>query len=164
MVTAELTVEKIWTILREIPDPEIPVLSLVDLNVVKRVDVSATDGVRVELRPTFSGCPAIDLMKRQIHDVLTSRGVEHVSVEVDLASPWSTDDMGEEAKERLRAFGIAPPPRKGRDIGAALRLPVPCPHCGSEGTHLDSAFGSTLCKQLFVCDACHQPFERFKPL
>ncbi len=164
MVSVEISEEKIWTILGEIPDPEIPVLSLVDLNIIKAVECSDREGVTIHLRPTFSGCPALDLMRTQVKSVLESRGIDRVTVRVDISSPWSTDDIPETARQRLLEYGIAPPPMKNGDIERALALPVACPHCGSESTHLDSAFGSTLCKQMFVCDSCRQPFERFKPL
>lgn len=164
MVTTDITIGKVWDILREIPDPEIPVLTIVDLNVVKKVEISEEDGVVIHLRPTFSGCPALDLMRTQVLHVLRDRGVERVAVHVDMSSPWSTDDIPESARQKLLEFGIAPPPMKSGGIEAALARPVECPHCGSDRTRMDSAFGSTLCKQLFVCDACRQPFERFKPL
>jgi ring-1,2-phenylacetyl-CoA epoxidase subunit PaaD len=164
MVETEMTVAKVWEILSEIPDPEIPVLSLVDLNIVKKVELDDADGTHIYIRPTFSGCPALDLMRTQVQDVLTSRGAPNVTVHVDHTSRWSTNDIPDEARERLRSFGIAPPPKLDGDLEEALSRPVACPHCDSEQTELDSAFGSTLCKQMFVCRSCRQPFERFKPM
>ena len=157
------TKQAVWDLLRSIPDPEIPVVSLVDLEIVTEVRVLGT-GVDVTLRPTFSGCPALTFMKDEVVRVLTENGYSPVHVNVDHTKRWSTNDLGPDVRERLRAIGIAPPPQMGESLVAALELPVACPHCGAASTTLESSFGSTLCKQIFYCQSCRQSFERFKPL
>lgn len=155
--------EKVWEILRTVPDPEIPVISLVDLGVVRSVRLEGK-GVEVIIRPTFSGCPAMEHMRAEVDRALREEGYAPVKVTVDRTSIWSTNELNESARQRLTTIGIAPPPKATGDLAADLAHPVACPHCGSGDTHLDSAFGSTLCKQIFRCRSCRQSFERFKPL
>lgn len=155
--------DKVWEILRTVPDPEIPVISLVDLGVVRSVRVEG-GGVEVVIRPTFSGCPAMEHMRAEVERALREEGYESVKVTVDRTGVWSTNELKESARRRLSAIGIAPPPVTTGDLAADLARPVTCPQCGSGDTQLDSAFGSTLCKQIFRCRSCRQSFERFKPL
>ena len=163
-VTARhITEEQVWDALREVMDPEIPVLSLVDLHVVRSVEVQENK-VKVVITPTFSGCPALDHMKGEIHEKLTELGVEHIDVVVNRSLSWSTDLLDDSAKSKLRSFGVAPPPTRQENLSITLSLPVECPFCGSSHTNLESPFGPTLCKQIFYCDNCRQSFERFKPL
>ena len=159
----ERTVDRVWELLRTIPDPEIPVISLVDLRVVTDVRVSGS-AVDVVLRPTFSGCPALEHMREEVGRVLRADGFDPIRVTVDLTRSWTTDDLDASTRERLRGIGIAPPPMRSHDLAFDLAAPVSCPHCGSAETTLDSAFGSTLCKQIFFCRSCRQSFDRFKPL
>ncbi len=159
----EGTEERIWKALKKIQDPEIPVLSLVDLNVIRGVRLEQGHVV-VTMTPTFAGCPAMEQMKSDVIDSLRSLGFEQTRIEVVLAPSWSTDTLSEEAKERLRVFGIAAPPARTGSLEATLQLPVPCPFCKSVSTTLESPFGATLCKQIFYCNDCRQSFERFKPL
>lgn len=153
----------IWQELGKITDPEIPVLTLVEMQVIRSVAVSE-DGVKVVISPTFVGCPAMEHMKGEIQSVLAALGCENVSIETTFTPPWSTDMLEPEVKEKLRAFGIAPPPKNEGELVAVLQLPVACPFCNSTHTHLDSPFGATLCKQIYYCDNCRQSFERFKPI
>lgn len=157
------SVEDVWKALAEVQDPEIPVLSLVDLNVIRDVKV---DGSLVDVRlvPTFAGCPAMDAMKRDVERRLAEMGFGEVHVQVDRTASWSTEDLSQEAADKLRSFGIAPPPSQGPSLKDTLSKPVPCPFCKSLDTHPDGEFGSTLCKQYFLCNSCRQSFERFKPL
>jgi ring-1,2-phenylacetyl-CoA epoxidase subunit PaaD len=158
-----LTVNDIRSALHEVKDPEIPVLSLVDLNVVR--DVRVVDhAVFVRIVPTFSGCPAMELMRQEVEAKLRELGLQDFEVLVDRTAKWSTDELSDEVRDKLREFGIAPPVRKGSSLVAALMLPVECPFCRSTETRLDGEFGATLCKQLFYCVGCRQSFERFKPL
>ena len=158
-----LHAEQIWELLKEVSDPEIPVLSLVDLKIVR--DVVLYEGnVTVNISPTFLGCPAIEQMKKDIIARLTAAGIESICVEVVFTPAWSTDLLDDAVKEKLRQFGIAPPPRKSANPSDTLRLPVACPHCGSEETRLENSFGPTLCRQMYYCTTCQQMFERFKPL
>lgn len=153
----------IWEELGKISDPEIPVLSLVEMKIIRRVEIS-DDGVKIIMSPTFIGCPALDLMRDEIRARLAALGCERVTIETTFSPPWSTDMLDDEVKEKLRVFGIAPPPKTGEELVAVLSLPVACPFCNSSYTHLESAFGATLCKQMFYCDECRQSFDRFKPI
>jgi len=157
------TLEDVWKALHDVKDPEIPVLSLVDLNVIRDVTIDGT-GVSIRMVPTFSGCPALDMMRQEIVAKLRELGFENIDVRVDRNAVWSTDELSDATRAKLREFGIAPPARKGNSLVAALMLPVECPFCHSKETRLEGEFGATLCKQLFYCDDCRQSFERFKPL
>jgi len=154
-----VTAEQVWAALDDIPDPEIPVVSLVDLGVIRSVDVSA-DAVRVELTPTFLGCPALETMVREIEDKVGELGAE---AEVDVVNDdsWSTDKITAEGREKLRAAGFAPPaPRLVRLRSHVHR----CPYCGSTDTKLENIFGPTPCRSLRYCNGCRQPFEQFKTI
>jgi ring-1,2-phenylacetyl-CoA epoxidase subunit PaaD len=157
------TQEGVWKSLAEIRDPEIPVLSLVDLGIVRGVEV-AGGAVTVRLTPTFAGCPALHVMRQEVERRLWSLGFASVRVETVLDPPWTTDDLGPAAREKLRGFGLAPPPRPA--AAAALRPddPVACPRCGSLDTELRNAFGATACRTIRYCRACQEPFEGFKPV
>jgi len=165
MVKANIrySVAEVWEALNDVKDPEIPVLSLVELNVIRDVHVD-NESVRVTMVPTFAGCPAMDLMRREVREKLEEFGFENIEVEMIPSGAWSTDLLSENAKKKLKEFGIAPPPAKQQDLRATLALPVPCPFCDAPETRLESSFGATLCKQIFYCDSCRQSFERFKPL
>lgn len=159
----------VWEILAGVPDPEIPTVSVVDLGIVEAVEVGAS--IRVELLPTFSGCPAIDWMKESVRGALEPLGLP-VEVSVNRRGTWHSDRISPEGREKLRASGFAPPTRLGlMELGTALPEldvdladGVPCPHCGSTDTRLDSAFGPTLCRAIYSCRSCRQPFEQFKPV
>jgi len=161
--------QHVWDELSKVSDPEIPVLSLVDLKIIRKVEVEGTRA-RIVLTPTFAGCPALEAMKTDIMQRLKSAGFSEVTVDVDFSGRWSTDLLEDSAREKLRSFGVAPPAKIGknggarRDLAHALGEPVQCPHCGSMETRLESFFGSSLCRQIFYCDACLQSFDRFKPI
>jgi len=157
------TAEEVWAALRDVMDPEIPVLSLVDLNVIRDVNLNGAN-VAIRLVPTFSGCPALEMMRQDVEEKLRTMGFESVDVRVDRTAAWSTDELSDATRTRLQQFGIAPPGKKGNSLVAALMLPVECPFCHSKETRLEGEFGATLCKQLFYCTECRQSFERFKPL
>ena len=166
MVTASVE-QRVWDALREIADPEIPAISVVDLGVIGAVAVGA-DRVHVDLLPTFVGCPAIGVMQRQITERLTELGVApRVEVEVSFDPPWTSDRISPAGRERLRASGFAPPAAapsvSGLDELAVLSVAT-CPYCGSRNTTLDNAFGPTLCRSIHHCEQCRQPFEQFKSL
>lgn len=162
-IGAEITESLIWSELATIQDPEIPVLSLVEMKIIRSVTVT-DDGVFVVMSPTFVGCPALEHMKEEIHARLKALGCAHVKIAMTFSPPWSTDMLEESTLEKLRAYGIAPPPKVAPLLADSLSTPAPCPFCGSEQTRMVSPFGATLCKQLYVCDRCRQPFERFKPV
>jgi ring-1,2-phenylacetyl-CoA epoxidase subunit PaaD len=160
-----VTAADVWDALAEIPDPEIPVVSLVDLGVVR--DVAVEDGrARVDFTPTFLGCPALEVMRDAMADRLRALGVEP-EIRVRQDDAWSTDRITAEGREKLRAAGFAPPaPRAaGTPTLVELRTAVfRCPYCGSTDTRLENVFGPTPCRSLRYCTSCRQPFEQFKTL
>jgi ring-1,2-phenylacetyl-CoA epoxidase subunit PaaD len=151
----------IWQALATVPDPEIPAVSVVDLGIVHRVKASS-DGIRVEILPTFVGCPAIEAMRRGIEERLAGMA-PRVDVEVTYDVPWTTERMTSQGRRRLRRSGFAPP-----QPAAESATPIPlspraaCPYCGSRRTVLENAFGPTLCRSIHYCTDCRQPFEQFK--
>jgi ring-1,2-phenylacetyl-CoA epoxidase subunit PaaD len=152
----------VWAALHDVHDPEIPHISVVDLGVVHSVEADA-GRIRVELLPTFVGCPAIDVMRASVEERL--RGfADEVSVEVSFARPWTSERITPEGHRALRQSGFAPPPAGDLDDGRDLPvLPIAeCPYCGSRNTTLENAFGPTLCRAIYYCTACRQPFEQFK--
>lgn len=162
---SDLTVdEKIWSALNEVQDPEIPVLSLVDLGMISKIDASDESSVKVYMTPTFTGCPAINIMKTMIVLKLLEHGFENASVIIDTENIWSTEKMLDSAKLKLEKFGIAAPNKKSCMVEMSDLKDVPCPHCGSENTTLKSPFGSTLCRAMHYCNNCKQSFEQFKPI
>ena len=160
-----MTVDDVWAALAEIPDPEIPVISLVDLGVIK--DVEVEDGrVRIEFTPTFMGCPALEPMQRAMEAKVEELGARP-EVRVVLDDSWSTDSITPAGREKLRLAGFAPPaPRQVEklDLVQLQRAAFRCPYCGSKETRLENLFGPTPCRSIRYCDACRQPFEQFKTL
>ena len=157
-----LTVLQVWTWLGAVPDPEIPVLSVVDLGVVRGVTVTA-EGVEVEVAPTYSGCPATEFIEQSIEGCLRNKGVDNVSLKRILSPPWSTAWITDEGREKLRAYGIAPPAEQsGQRSILGGQQAIACPRCNATATTLVSEFGSTPCKASYKCDACFEPFEYFK--
>lgn len=155
-----------WKVLDTVPDPEIPVISVTELGIVRKIDVSP-EGLHVVVTPTYSGCPATEIIARDIRDALLQAGAAHVSVEMCLSPAWTTDWIGEEAREKLRAYGIAPPGQcapGGAQPLHFVRTHVACPKCGSTDTERLSEFGSTACKALYRCQSCLEPFDYFKPI
>ena len=159
-----VTADDVWAALEEIPDPEIPVISLVDLGVVKSVEVE-NERVRIEFTPTFMGCPALDTMQRAMREKVEELGAE-VDVRVLLDDSWSTDRITPEGREKLRAAGFAPPaPRQAGKLQLVqLQRGFRCPYCGSTDTRLENIFGPTPCRSLRYCASCRQPFEQFKTI
>ena len=159
-----LTEREVWDALAEIPDPEIPIVSLVDLGVVRSVHVEG-ERVRVEFTPTFLGCPALEVMRDAMAEKVRELGAEpHVDVVLD--DSWSTDRITPEGREKLRASGFAPPaPRQTRTPRLVeLQRGFRCPYCGSTDTRLENLVGPTPCRSVRYCDACRQPFEQFKTI
>ena len=161
----QLSPEDVWRALAEIPDPEIPVISIVDLGVVADVRIVGRR-VEVDFTPTFMGCPALDTMRAQMEDAIRALDAEP-DVRVVLDDSWSTDRITAEGRARLREAGFAPPAPRSAKAPTLLQLergPFHCPWCGSTDTRLDNLFGPTPCRSLRYCNACRQPFEQFKTI
>lgn len=185
MESAELSLDRetvatpslaaLWQVLESVPDPEIPVVSVVELGIVRSLKWDAIDpsALVVSVTPTYSGCPATAMIAADIQAALAAAGVARIRIETRLSPAWSTDWIAPQARAKLHAYGIAPPARASTgaariDISglrSARRAPVivACPHCGSERTRVLSQFGSTACKAQYRCDTCLEPFDYFKP-
>lgn len=164
-MTTRISKERALEVIGTVPDPEVPVISVVELGIVREVDVEEDGGVRVTITPTYSGCPAMHEIEKDIRTALAAAGVSRVEMRTVLSPAWTTDWIGPEAREKLRAYGIAPPGKAeqgGLITLTRARTPVTCPWCGSKDTELRSEFGSTACKAIHVCRACRQPFDEFK--
>jgi ring-1,2-phenylacetyl-CoA epoxidase subunit PaaD len=147
-----------------VPDPEIPVITIEDLGILRDVDVDDSGHVHVQITPTYSGCPAMDAIRTDVTTALTEAGFEDVTVELVLSPAWTTDWMSEEGRRKLEEYGVAPPGPTRAEGPVALALSVRCPQCGSPETRELSRFGSTACKALWVCTACREPFDHFKSI
>lgn len=161
-----LTPEFAMDVLRSVKDPEVPVISVVELGIVRNVAVEGAV-VTVTVTPTYSGCPAMREIEDDIRSALLEAGAESVKVNMVFAPAWTTDWIGPEAREKLHAYGIAPPgpaENGGLITLTRRRAPVTCPFCGSRDTRLESEFGSTACKAIHVCNDCRQPFDEFKAI
>lgn len=157
--------QQVWDVLDNIPDPELPVVSVVDIGIVRNIWIDAARSfIHVDVNPTFSGCPAIPQICAEIRKRLSQLAT---TVEVNVKTqPWTSDLLKEEAREKLRSVGIAPPHKigRGRAVPMLMSQPLTCPHCGSQQTTLENTFGPTACRAIAYCAQCHQPFEQFKPL
>ncbi|MFJ3045375.1 1,2-phenylacetyl-CoA epoxidase subunit PaaD [Herbaspirillum chlorophenolicum] len=165
---------RIWQWLEQVSDPEIPVISVVDLGIVRSVEVTEGDGrpdgqarCTIVITPTYSGCPAMGVIASEIVAALNGHGLQQVEIRTQLSPAWSTDWMTETGKQQLKGYGIAPPAQRVIDISgiSRKRLQAPnvaCPHCGSSNTICVSQFGSTSCKSLYQCKDCMEPFDYFK--
>ena len=154
-----VTADAVWAAFEEIPDPEIPVVSLVDLGVIRSVDVR-NGHVHVEFTPTFLGCPALEVMKRSLEAKVRELGAEP-DVEVVNDDSWGTDKITAAGREKLRAAGFAPPAPRLVQLQSHVHR---CPYCGSTDTTLENLFGPTPCRSIRYCNACRQPFEQFKTI
>ena len=172
MVTAAA---EAWEVAARVVDPEVPVLTIADLGVLRTVEVD-DDGVRVVITPTYSGCPAVEAIRDDVAAALRSAGYPDVRVDLVLSPAWTTDWMSEDGRRKLREFGIAPPSGAARVVGidgstpgaprrrgpVPVAISVPCPRCGSPDTREIARFGSTACKALHECRSCGEPFDHFK--
>ena len=148
----EIFTESIWELLKTIPDPEIPAVSIVDLGIVRNVEFD-DDQFNITITPTYSGCPAFSFMKEEIIRHLETEGITNYQIDTALAPPWTTDWMSDEVKSKLKEAGIAPPSQE-----------VACPQCDSQNVQVISAFGSTACKALYKCNDCIEIFHHFKQI
>jgi ring-1,2-phenylacetyl-CoA epoxidase subunit PaaD len=160
--------ERAWAVLDGVPDPEVPALSVRDLGIVRDVIDHGAE-LEVVLTPTYSGCPATEVIEQSVLAAIEAEGLGPARATLRRGPAWTTDWMSEDGKRKLREYGIAPPHAVPPDAGVPIRIlrrapAVACPHCGSMQTERTSAFGSTACKSLYRCLACREPFEYFKPI
>jgi ring-1,2-phenylacetyl-CoA epoxidase subunit PaaD len=156
--------EIIWSLLETVTDPEVPVLTVTDLGIIRDVKINDEE-VEVIITPTYSGCPAMDMIAANIKMVLLEHGYQKIKITSVLSPAWTTDWMSEEGKRKLKEYGIAPPHPKQQVCKQelfAVDEAIQCPHCNSWHTHRISEFGSTACKALYQCDDCREPFDYFK--
>ena len=165
MLIHEINKKTIYSYLEEIKDPEVPVLSVIDLGIVRDIFLHDDDCLEIIITPTYSGCPAMDVISMNIRIMLSTLGFKNIKITQTLSPAWTTDWISEEGKRKLKAYGIAPPNPKQQvcnDKLFAADEAVQCPHCNSWHTHRISEFGSTACKALFQCNDCKEPFDYFK--
>ena len=162
--------DRAWAVLRNVLDPEVPALSIVDLGIVRGVDDGPDGALAIVLTPTYSGCPATEAIEAAALAAIDAAGLGPAHVVLQRAPAWSSDWISDDGRRKLRDYGIAPPAHLATDAGNTRplrfvpRASPPCPHCGSTRTERLSAFGSTACKALHRCVACREPFEHFKPI
>jgi ring-1,2-phenylacetyl-CoA epoxidase subunit PaaD len=167
IATVETTRATAWRLAASVPDPEVPVVTIEDLGILRAVEVDDDGRVQVRITPTYSGCPAMETIRADIVRVLTEHGYHDVTVDFVLSPAWTTDWMTDEGRRKLREYGIAPPQPPRPDVTdgpVPLALTLRCPQCGSPDTRELSRFGSTACKSLWVCNACAEPFDHFKAI
>lgn len=153
----------VWEALENVKDPEIPVVSVVELGLIRQVGHDG-DRLIVTMTPSFIGCPALQVMQDQVQQTVEALGYERAEVRTVLEPAWTSDWITREGRRKLRDFGLAPAAIHGGNVVAALEAPATCPYCESERTELKNSFGPTLCRAIYFCTACKQPFEQFKPL
>lgn len=156
------TEEAVWNLLQEVCDPEVPVLTILDLGIVRQVEIQENEKLIITITPTYSGCPAMDTIKMQIRMILLANGYTNFQINTTLSPAWTTDWMTESGRNKLKAYGIAPPHTAVYHPELFSETPVTCPRCNSHNTHLISSFGATSCKSLYQCDDCLEPFDYFK--
>ena len=164
---SESIIKTIWHLLENVPDPEIPVLSVVDLGIIREVLVSNQEesSITILFTPTYSGCPAMDMIRIQIRMALLKEGFNNIILQEVLSPAWTTDWISDYGKNKLKAYGIAPPQYQSSNNHSALfqeEQLIHCPKCNSQNTRLISQFGSTACKALYQCNNCKEPFDYFK--
>ncbi len=158
------TPEQIWQWLEEVKDPEIPVLSLVDLGVITDVDITPEEKVTITLTPTFAGCPAMAYMKKAVEEELQTHGISDFTVNLTFDKPWNSNKISEKGKLALKQFGLAPPPSYNLILDLNILEQATCPYCNSTNTLMRTPFGPTLCRSMHFCYNCRQMFEQFKPI
>ena len=163
--TDTIQIQSIWNLLSDVYDPEVPVLSILDLGIVRNVEINEGNQVVVTITPTYTGCPAMDVISMSIRLKLLEHGYKNIKLKTVLSPAWTTDWMSEAGKQKLKAYGIAPP-NHGQQVCTPDLFQedesVQCPRCNSYHTVMISRFGSTACKALYKCNDCHEPFDYFK--
>ena len=159
-----LTKEHIFSLLSEIPDPEIPVITIVELGVIRDIEITDSNSISLKITPTYSGCPAMKQIEDDVRKKLSENGFTNITINTIFSPPWTTDWITTEAKEKLRQYGIAPPEHSTEDKSwlTGKTKTIACPRCKSQNTKLVSQFGSTACKALYQCQDCLEPFDYFK--
>jgi ring-1,2-phenylacetyl-CoA epoxidase subunit PaaD len=160
-LSGNITKEDLWKLMETVYDPEIPVLSVIDLGIVRDINIQK-EGIEITITPTYSGCPAMDVIAMNIRMALIKEGFTSIKISHQLSPAWTTDWMTEAGKQKLKSYGIAPPSAKTFDKNYLETLVVECPLCRSKNTRLISQFGSTACKALYQCLNCREPFDYFK--
>jgi ring-1,2-phenylacetyl-CoA epoxidase subunit PaaD len=163
-MTKSYNTDEIYTLLKEVVDPEIPTISLIDLGVITDINIDETNHIEVKMTPTFAGCPAMDYMKQNVEDVLSENGVKSFNVEMNFDTQWTSNNITDAGLKAIKKHGLAPPPRHELIVDIDILRKAECPHCGNKDTILKSPFGPTLCRSLHYCDNCSQAFEQFKPV
>jgi ring-1,2-phenylacetyl-CoA epoxidase subunit PaaD len=161
--TPVLSIDSAWKILDQVKDPEIPVVSVVEMGIIRDLEIDG-ERIKVTMTPTFTGCPALKVMQEEIEAHLRQAGAKEVEVVISHSPPWSSDWIADSARQKLKGFGLAPPACHGGLIGDDLLDFAACPYCDSNNTSLKNSFGPTLCRAIFYCNDCQQPFEQFKPI
>lgn len=159
-----LNKEIVTSWLQEVKDPEIPVLSLIDLGVITDIIIENNNAVCIKMTPTFAGCPAIDFMKKEVEETLTKNGLSDYSVIVSFEQQWNSNMISEEGRRALKKFGLAPPPKHNLIFDIDIIGNAQCPYCNSNDTFMHTPFGPTLCRSMHYCNNCKQAFEQFKPI
>lgn len=157
---------EVWEALAGVADPEIPAVSVVDMGMIERVEIES-GAARVTVLPTFTGCPAIPVIKQDVAEAVERvEGIDDVTVHTTFDPPWTSDRITDEGRAKLNEFGLAPPTGKGPVLITEIGLPksARCPYCGSTDTRNENPFGPTPCRALYYCEGCSQPFEQFKPV
>lgn len=162
-MTNSPSIKQVYEWLEEVKDPEIPVLSLVDLGVITEVEIKG-DTVKIELTPTFAGCPAMDIMRNEVIEKLKNKGIQNVTATISFRIPWSSELISEKGKKALKQYGLAPPPSNKIFTELEILENAICPRCDNTHTEMKSPFGPTLCRSLYYCFDCKEAFEQFKPL
>lgn len=160
----DITKDIIKDWLDEVKDPEIPVLSLNDLGVITGIEITPSGKVLVNMTPTFTGCPAMDVMQQDVKDVLEKRGIPDYEVKVSFETQWNSNMISKKGRKALKEFGLAPPPEHNMIVDIDIIERANCPYCGSDNTEMKTPFGPTLCRSIHYCNNCLQAFEQFKPL
>jgi len=171
VLDADARVARAWSAVSTVPDPEVPALTVCDLGLVREITAQPDGGIEIVLTPTYSGCPATDVIEQSVREAVQAAGLGPVTMTLRRAPAWTSDWMSEEGRRKLKAYGIAPPGPVDAAAGVPVRFlgrrqlaPVACPRCDSHRTERLSAFGSTACKALYRCLDCLEPFEHFKPI
>jgi ring-1,2-phenylacetyl-CoA epoxidase subunit PaaD len=159
----KLNKKDIWAALSDVPDPEMPIVNLVELGIIRQVELKDSLAT-ITITPTFSACPAYNVMKQDIQNKIEELGVSKVDVQLRNNPPWTSEWITDRAREKLKSIGLTPPPRHDGNFLQVLIDPVPCPHCDSDNTSLRNSFGTTPCRMIYTCNNCREPFEMFKPL